>query len=115
MDVKPESLATVVNELHVSEGAVVEMDRRLRGNDDSLNAKLNSDSDAEWLELLPDDRANQEEILAEREELRVRRDKLATALRQLSPRERDLITERYLRPEPATFDELATKYSVSRE
>lgn len=114
-DLTPESLATVVRELRVSEGAVVDMDRRLRGNDDSLNARLTPDSDAEWLELLPDDRANQEEIVAENEEFQVRRDKLTSALGRLSPREQDVITQRYLESEQATLDELAHKYSVSSE
>jgi len=114
-DLSPETVTAIATELDVPEGEVIEMNRRLGGVDNSLNAMLSGDADSEWLEMLPDERPSQETVVGEIEEGRQRRDLLGAALKKLNPREREIVVERRLKDEPATLEELSHKYAVSRE
>src|SRR5216684_3771057 len=117
-DLPPEAVTKIATELDVPEGEVIEMNRRLSGADNSLNALMGgvgADSEAEWLDMLPDEGPNQETIVAERDELQQRRVLLDVALKKLNPRERDIIFERRLKDEPSTLEELSHRYAVSRE
>jgi len=114
-DLPPEAVTTIARELDVPELEVVEMNRRLSGADNSLNAMLGRDADSEWLELLPDEGPSQETLVADADELRQRRSLLGAALDKLNPRERAILIERRLKDDPATLEELSHKYDVSRE
>jgi len=114
-DLSPEAVAAIAAELDVPETEVVEMNRRLGGADNSLNAVLGRDADSEWLELLPDEGPSQETLVADADELRQRRALLGAALDKLNPRERAILIERRLKDDPATLEELSHKYDVSRE
>jgi RNA polymerase sigma-32 factor len=114
-DLTPEHLATLSDQLGVTEGEVTEMNRRLSGPDSSLNAPLRSDGESEWQDWLADDTADQETRLAEREEMGDRHELLVNAMKDLTDRERDIIQARRLQDEPATLEELSRKYGVSRE
>src|SRR5262249_684904 len=92
-DLRPETVATIAKELDVPEAEVIEMNRRLGGVDNSLNAMLSGDADSEWLELLPDDRPTQETVVGDIEEGRRRRSLLGAALKKLNPREREIVVE----------------------
>jgi RNA polymerase sigma-32 factor len=76
---------------------------------------MGADADSEWLEMLPDERPTQETTIADADELRQRRDLLGAALEKLNPRERDILTERRLKDDPSTLEELSHRYAVSRE
>lgn len=114
-DLAPESVAAIATHLDVPEAAVVEMNGRLGGHDNSLNAMLDGDAQSEWLELLPDERPNQETVVGDSEESRRRRNLLGAALKKLNSREREILVERRLKDEPATLGELSLRYAVSRE
>ncbi len=114
-DLSPENVAFIARELSVPEGEVVEMNRRLGGADNSLNATLGSDGESEWLEMLVDERPNQEVVIGNLEEGRRLKDLLGAALKKLNPREREIVVERRLKDEPATLEELSHRYAVSRE
>ncbi len=114
-DMTPEHVATIADQLGVSQEEVVNMNRRLSGPDASLNAPLRSDSESEWQDWLADDTMDQETRLAEREELGERHELLTGALGELTEREREIIQARRLQDEPATLEELSQKYGVSRE
>jgi RNA polymerase sigma-32 factor len=114
-DLARETVAAIAKDLNVAEGEVVEMNRRLGGVDNSLNAMLGGDADSEWLELLPDERPTQETVVGDLEEGRRRRTLLGAALKKLNPREREIVVERRLKDEPATLEELSHRYAVSRE
>ena len=114
-DLKPEHLKQIADRLNVTEQEVIDMNRRLSG-DASLNAPIRADGDAgEWQDWLVDDRANQETILAEGEELDNRRDALKSALSVLNERERRIFEARRLAEEPITLEQLAVEFGVSRE
>jgi len=114
-DLSPESVTRIATDLDVPEDEVVEMNRRLGGPDNSLNAMLGADADSEWLAMLPDERPSQEVVIGNIEEWRRRRDLLGVALKKLNPREREIVVERRLKDEPATLEELSHRYAVSRE
>src|SRR5689334_2775467 len=80
-DLRPDQVAQIATKLGVSQEDVVSMNRRLSG-DASLNAPLRSDgeSGAEWQDWLVDESPDQEERLAESEELDNRRQLLRDAM-----------------------------------
>lgn len=114
-DLKPEHVKTIATRLGVSEEDVISMNRRL-GGDASLNAPIRADSESgEWQDWLVDDTPDQEERLAENEELEHRRGYLTSALSTLNDRERRIFEARRLSDEPATLEDLSAEFGVSRE
>jgi len=105
----------IAEALHVPQNEVVLMDQRMSGRDSSLNAPIGTDITLERQDLLVDDRPNQEEMLAERQETRRGHRLVADGLKVLDARERDILTERRLREKPLTLEELGVRYGVSRE
>jgi RNA polymerase sigma-32 factor len=114
-DLSPAAVTTIATELDVAETEVVEMNRRLSMGDSSLNASVGSEGDTDWMDLLSDDRPTQEFIVAEADELELRRRLLGQALEKLNDRERQILLERRLAEEPATLEVLGERYAVSRE
>ncbi len=114
-DLRPEQVKKIAETLAVPEDDVVQMNRRLAAPDHSLNAPLRADSDGEWQDWLVDETQDQEDSLADSEELGKRRRLLETAMRSLTERERHILTERRLKEEPTTLEDLSTQYGISRE
>jgi RNA polymerase sigma-32 factor len=115
-DLRPEQVSHIATRLGVLDEEVISMNRRLSGPDSSLNAPLRVDGDAEWQDWLADDTAvSQETKLAEDEERSIRMSLLDEAMKELSDRERHILTERRLKDSPTTLEELASQYGVSRE
>jgi len=114
-DLPPEAVTKIATALNVPEHDVIEMNRRLSATDRSLNVTLSADGDSEWLELLADERPAHDDLLADADELRERRALLAQAMAGLNPRERHILSERRLKDEPQTLEELSRHYDVSRE
>jgi RNA polymerase sigma-32 factor len=114
-DMSPETVAKIATELDVPEADVISMNRRLASPDHSLNAPLRQDGEGEWQDWLVDERDDQETAFADREELGKRRDLLTKAMSSLNERERHILTERRLREEPATLEDLSRQYNISRE
>ena len=114
-DLAPESVSSIAHDLEVEASEVIEMNRRLSGGDASLNLRIGEDGEREWGDMLVDDRQDQESHVAANSELAWRRDLLESALGVLNARERHILTERKLKDDPATLEELAQVYGVSRE
>ncbi|MBK8085415.1 MAG: RNA polymerase sigma factor RpoH [Devosia sp.] len=111
----PDQIRQIATTLHVSEADVVSMNQRLSG-DASLNAPMRADEGAsEWQDWLVDDTPDQETSLGESEEFSERMVLLNNAMGDLNEREKAIFQARRLRDEPATLEELAQQYSVSRE
>ncbi|MFT4956647.1 MAG: RNA polymerase sigma-32 factor [Brevundimonas sp.] len=114
-DLRPEHVSKIATDLGVSEEEVVNMNRRLTG-DASLNSPLRSDSESEWQDWLTDDtQVSQETRLADTEEHSLRMGLLQEAMEELTDREKHILTERRLKDDPVTLEELAGQYGVSRE
>jgi RNA polymerase sigma-32 factor len=114
-DLAPEIVTKIATQLEVPEADVVNMNRRLSSPDHSLNAPLRVDGEGEWQDWLVDDEPSQETTLGEREEFGLRRDLLTAAMGSLNDRERYILTERRLKEEPVTLEDLSKKYNISRE
>ena len=111
----PDQIKQIATTLRVSEEDVVSMNQRLSG-DASLNAPMKADEGAsEWQDWLADDSPSQETTLGESEEFTERMGLLTNAMQDLNEREKAIFQARRLRDEPATLEELAQEYNVSRE
>ena len=115
-DLHPDQVSQIATKLGVTNDDVISMNRRLSGPDSSLNSPLRADSEAEWQDWLVDDQqVSQETVVAETEEKSLRMELLEQAMENLSERERHILTERRLKDDPTTLEELAGEYGVSRE
>ncbi|MBW8727687.1 MAG: RNA polymerase sigma factor RpoH [Inquilinus limosus] len=114
-DLKPETVTKIATELSVPEQDVISMNRRLAAPDHSLNAPLRVDGEGEWQDWLVDERDSQEVMLADRQELGKRQQLLKDAMAHLNDRERRILSERRLRDEPTTLEDLSQEYGISRE
>ena len=115
-DLRPDQVKQIATKLGVTEQDVVSMNRRLSG-DTSLNAPLRSDgeSGAEWQDWLVDETPDQEERLAQSEELDNRRRLLRDAMDVLNDRERRIFEARRLAEDAMTLEDLSAEFGVSRE
>jgi len=114
-DLAPETVKAIAERLDVTETEVVEMNRRLEGGDRSLNVPLRVDSETDWQDWLVDETASQETRVVEADEFDHRMSLLHRAMAVLNERERHILTERRLKDEPTTLEELSGEYGISRE
>jgi len=115
-DLRPEQVSSIATKLGVLDEEVISMNRRLSGGDASLNSPMRADSESEWQDWLVDDKTpSQETVVADAQESSVRMELLEAAMTELTDRERHILTERRLKDEPTTLEDLAGQYGVSRE
>ena len=113
-DLAPDDVRAIARELHVEDGEVVAMNRRMSGRDTSLNLVV-GEGGTEIQDLLPDLADNQETTLAHRQELGKGKALITQAMALLNEREREVFIERRLKDDPVTLEELGQRYGVSRE
>jgi len=112
----PEHISEIATELDVNEQDVRDMEMRLSGGDQSLNAPLTLDGESgEWIDFVEDDSTGHDLVIAENQEIDQRREMLANAMQQLNEREQDIITSRKITEPALTLEDLSQKYGVSRE
>jgi RNA polymerase sigma-32 factor len=115
-DLHPDQVSVIATKLGVLNEEVISMNRRLSGGDASLNSPMRADSESEWQDWLVDDKTpSQETVVADTQEKNIRMSLLEEAMTELSDRERHILTERRLKDEPTTLEDLASQYGVSRE
>lgn len=100
--------------LNVDAADVDEMDQRMMG-EVSLDAPLGDTEGFSLMDTLVDDRPNQEQALAARQESHTLKRRIATAMAGLTVNEQTVIRERVTAEEPLTLQELSSKMGVSRE
>ncbi|MBL8835107.1 MAG: RNA polymerase factor sigma-32 [Alphaproteobacteria bacterium] len=107
----------IAKTLQVRVADVAEMESRLSGPDQSLNATLAEDGDDEWQDLLPDSRPTPEEVAMVGHDTHVRLKWLSDALGELSSREQVVIRQRRLEGDGdgVTLEELGKELGVSKE
>jgi RNA polymerase sigma-32 factor len=111
----PDQVKQIATALSVTEADVISMNQRLSG-DASLNAPMRADEGAsEWQDWLVDDTPDQETTLGNSQEFDERMTYLTDAMGDLNDREKAIFKARRLQDEPATLEELAQEYNVSRE
>jgi RNA polymerase sigma-32 factor len=113
-DLKDEHVTEIANRLDVKKDEVISMNRRLLGQELSLNAPVGEDGD-EWQDWLADKSMDQELSFAHNEEMEQRKDLLENSLEILNQREREILNYRRLVDQPVTLEQLSRKYKISRE
>ena len=116
MGVDPTS-SELARRLDVPENEVVEMDRRLSGNDVSLDAPV-GDSEGRALsrvEMLPSGGAGADETLAGAEIDDMVREKLVAFEKTLTGKDVAIFRDRLMADEPITLQEIGDRYGISRE
>ena len=106
----------IATEVGVPLADVEMMEGRLSGSDFSLNATQSAgDEGREWIDTIEDESAQASETVEHRRDVAKLRGWLVTALRGLSDRERFIVQERKLRPEPRTLESLGEELGLSKE
>jgi RNA polymerase sigma-32 factor len=113
-DMRQTDVERIAARLKVNEQDVVDMNRRL-GGDVSLSAAPDDGGRETWQDQLTDDAANQEEILADSEQIADGHAALAEALTLLNERERRIFVSRRLSETPKRLEDIAGEFGVSRE
>ena len=114
----PSDVKAIACELDVTEREVKEMDSRLSQADASLNVPLARDNameSGEMLDLVEEQRENQEFMLAENDDYTHKKQLFQRALSALNEREKVILYQRRLTEPAATLEELSQKFGVSRE
>ena len=114
MGFKP-TAAMIAQNLGVKEKEVIEMDMRMGASEISADAPVSADSDSAVIDLLPQDSATAEDVVANREFYEIMKAKLVEFQGTLAGREYEIFTERLLAEDPLTLQELGERYGVSRE
>ena len=114
-DLKDEQVKEISKRLDVESHEVVNMNRRMMGQEKSLNDPIKSGETDEWQDWLVDDSLDQELIVSQRQEYDDKKELLKSAMKILNEREKEIITARRLSEEPETLEELSKKYKISRE
>ena len=114
-DLKDEHVSEISKRLDVDSKEVINMNRRLMGQEKSLNDPIKDGEQDEWQDWLVDDSLDQELKISQQQEYNDKKELLNTAMEILNEREKEIIQARRLSEEPLTLEELSKKYKISRE
>ena len=114
-DLKDEQVSEISKRLDVDSEEVINMNRRMMGQEKSLNDPIKKGEADEWQEWLVDDSLDQELIISQKQEYDDKKDLLKNAMKILNKRETEIIKARRLSENPVTLEELSKKYKISRE
>ena len=114
-DLKKEQVKEISDRLGVKSEEVISMNRRMMGQEKSLNNPIQSGNKEEWQDWVVDESMDQELYISQKQELDEKKSLLQDAIKILNDREREIIKERKLSNNPKTLDQLSRKYKISRE
>ena len=114
-DLKKDQVDEISKRLDVDSHEVINMNRRMMGQEKSLNDPIKSGETDEWQDWLVDDSLDQELIISQKQEYDDKKELLNSAMQILNSREKEIITARRLSEEPKTLEDLSKKYKISRE
>ena len=114
-DLKEDQVKEISKRLDVDSHEVVNMNRRMMGQEKSLNDPIKNGEKDEWQDWLVDDRLDQELLVSQKQEYDDKKELLKSAMQILNDREKQIIKARRLSEEPVTLEELSKKYKISRE
>ncbi len=99
-DLKDEQVDEISKRLDVDSKEVVNMNRRMMGQEKSLNDPIKSGETDEWQDWLIDDSLDQELIVSQKQEYDDRKELLSDAMKILNEREKEIINARRLSENP---------------
>ena len=114
-DLRKEHVEEISKRLDVDSDEVINMNRRMMGQEKSLNDPIKSGETDEWQDWLVDDSLDQELLVSQKQEYEDKKELLKDAMKILNDREKEIISFRRLSENPKTLEELSKKYKISRE
>ena len=114
-DLKDDQVNEISKRLDVDSNEVINMNRRMMGQEKSLNDPIKSGEMDEWQDWLVDEKLDQELLISQQQEYEDKKKLLENAMQVLNEREKAIIKARRLSENPLTLDELSKKYKISRE
>ena len=105
----------LAKELKVKPDDVIEVEARIKAREWSLNEVVGDDKDVTAMDLLPDHSPGSEDLLIEKESAAQLSTATDQALKKLDPRERFIVTKRYMDDSPWTLQKLGEHFGTSRE
>jgi len=105
----------LAKDLDVAKEDIIEMEQRMSSRDLSLDAPLNEDQELTHFDLLQENSPNQEEILSQEQEKKIREREVLNALKRLSEKEVYVIKNRIMADSPLTLQEIGNHLKLSRE
>ncbi len=114
-DLKDSQVNEISRRLDVDKNEVINMNRRLMGQEKSLNDPIKDGENTEWQDWLVDEGMDQELLTSQKQELEDKKELLYKSIGILNEREKKILEDRRLSETPKTLDELSKKYKISRE
>ncbi len=114
-DLKDDQVNEISKRLNVDSKEVVNMNRRMMGQEKSLNDPIKDGENDEWQDWLVDDSLDQELLISQQQEYNDKKELLASAMNILNEREKEIIIARRLTEDPITLEDLSKKFKISRE
>ena len=114
-DLKDEHVKEISKRLDVDSKEVINMNRRMMGQEKSLNDPIKDGEKEEWQDWIVDDSLDQELLVSQQQEYNDKKELLNSSMKVLNDREKEIITARRLKENPITLEELSKKYKISRE
>lgn len=110
-----DNIQVLAKALDVKDHDIIEMEQRMSLRDFSLDSAVDEDCQVTHLDLLADERPNQEELVGQFEEEKHRNREIYRALGSLNPKEKYVIEKRIMSHDPATLQEIGDSLDLSRE
>ena len=114
-DLRDEQVKEISKRLDVDSDEVVNMNRRMMGQEKSLNDPIKVGEKEEWQDWLTDEGLDQELLVSQQQEYNDKKELLHSAMKILNDREKEIIIARRLSEDPSTLEDLSKKYKISRE
>ena len=114
-DLKDDQINEISKKLGVKSEEVVNMNRRMMGQEKSLNQPIREGENGEWQDWLASEDLDQELFVAQKQEMDEKKTLLHQSIKILNERERKILEDRKLSNDPKTLEELSKKYKISRE
>ncbi len=114
-DLRDNQVKEISKRLDVDSNEVINMNRRMMGQEKSLNSPIKVGENEEWQDWLVDENLDQELVLSQQQEYEDRKELLTNSMNILNDREKAIIKARRLSEKPKTLDELSIKFKISRE
>ena len=114
-DLKDHQVKEISNRLDVDSNEVINMNRRMMGQEKSLNDPIKVGETDEWQDWLVDESLDQELLISQRQEYNDKKELLNSSMQILNEREKEIIKARRLSENPITLEDLSKKYKISRE
>jgi RNA polymerase sigma-32 factor len=105
----------IAEALRVDRAAVDVMSQRLSARDQSLNDPIGEDGTGQIQDFLVDGAASPEDVVLDRHENIARWKSIQLAMRELNPREQQIVRQRLMQEDRGTLEEIGAELGITKE